>query len=245
MKLLYLVAVLILINSAVFAQQKKSATSGPKPPAAKTASTSKGPGTQLKNSIDSLSYAIGVLDGNFFRMQGVNSCNETLIGNGFNDAIRNKPLFTPQQADQIVRKELQKLTLRKIQPNIEECNKFLAENKKRKEILVTPSGLQYEVLQTGTGPKPVGDTCKVKVHYEGFLLNGNKFDSSRDRGQPTTFALNEVIRAWTEGLQLMPVGSKYKFYVPYQLGYGEMGNGPAIPGGSALIFEVELLEIVK
>jgi FKBP-type peptidyl-prolyl cis-trans isomerase len=199
----------------------------------------------LKTSIDSLSYAIGVLDGNFFRMQGVNSCNEDLIGNGFNDAIRNKALITPQQADQIVRKELQKLTLRKIQPNIEECNRFLAENKKRKEILVTPSGLQYEVLQTGTGPKPVGDTCKVKVHYEGFLLNGNKFDSSRDRGEPTTFSLNQVIRAWTEGLQLMPVGSKYKFYVPYQLGYGEMGNGPAIPGGSALIFEVELLEIVK
>jgi len=104
--------------------------------------------------------------------------------------------------------------------------------------------LQYEVIQMGTGPKPA-DTNVVKVHYEGFLLNGKKFDSSRDRGEPAQFQLNGVIRGWTEGLQLMPVGSKFKFYIPYQLGYGEQGAGGEIPGGSLLIFEVELLDIVK
>jgi FKBP-type peptidyl-prolyl cis-trans isomerase len=104
--------------------------------------------------------------------------------------------------------------------------------------------LQYEVLQEGTGAKPK-DTNTVKVHYEGFLLNGMRFDSSKDRGQPAEFPLNQVIRGWTEGVQLMSVGSKYKFYIPYQLGYGEMGSGETIPGGSVLIFDVELIEIVK
>jgi FKBP-type peptidyl-prolyl cis-trans isomerase len=95
----------------------------------------------------------------------------------------------------------------------------------------------------GTGVNPA-DTSVVKVHYEGFLLNGKKFDSSRDRGEPVSFPLNQVIRGWTEGVQLMPVGSRFKFYIPYQLGYGEQGSRDVIPGGSMLIFDVELLEIV-
>ncbi len=96
----------------------------------------------------------------------------------------------------------------------------------------------------GTGPRPA-DTSIVKVHYDGFLLNGTKIDSSRDRGQPYTTPLNEVIRGWTEGLQLMPVGSRFKFYIPYTMGYGAQGSGASIPGGSTLVFDIELIEIVS
>src|SRR5690606_28796547 len=130
------------------------------------------------------------------------------------------------------------------QAAIEEGEKFLAENKKRDGVKVTPSGLQYEILKLGTGPKPA-DTSTVKVHYEGFLINGKKFDSSRDRDEPISFALNQVIKGWSEGVQLMPVGSRFKFYIPYSLGYGEQGAGGTIPGGSALIFDVELIDIVN
>ncbi len=243
MKHFILLSVSSMLNCLVFAQQKKTAAAKPKTAAAKTVTANQA-APLLKTSLDSLSYAIGVLDGNFFKMQGVNSCNQNLVGYGFNDALNNKSLLTTQQADQVVRKELQKLIHKKIQPNIDEGNKFLAENKKRKEVQVTASGLQYEVLQQGTGGKPA-DTSVVKVHYEGFLLNGKKFDSSRDRGEPASFSLNQVIPGWTEGVQLMQIGSKYKFYIPYQLCYGEQGAGESIPGGSALVFEVELLEIVK
>ena len=107
-----------------------------------------------------------------------------------------------------------------------------------------PSGLQYQVVKAGTGPKPQL-TDKVKVHYEGFLLNGKKFDSSVDRGEPVTFPLTQVIKGWTEGLQQMNVGSKYTLYIPYELAYGEQGAGKVIPPFSMLIFEVELLEIQK
>ena len=120
----------------------------------------------------------------------------------------------------------------------------MQKTKKRDGVKVTPSGLQYEVLKLGTGPKPA-DTSTVKVHYEGFLINGKKFDSSRDRGEPISFALNQVIKGWTEGVQLMPVGSRFKFYIPYTLGYGEQGAGGSIPGGAALIFDVELIDIVN
>ena len=143
-----------------------------------------------------------------------------------------------------VREQLQAFMRKKSQGAIDEGEKFLAENKKRDGVKATPSGLQYEVLKLGTGPKP-SDTSTVKVHYEGFLINGKKFDSSRDRGEPISFALNQVIKGWTEGVQLMPVGSRFKFYIPYTLGYGEQGAGGSIPGGSALIFDVELIDIVN
>ena len=214
----------------------------PPPPPAKKPASPAAPG--LKTAADSLSYAIGMLDGNFFKSQGVDMVNPGSLAQGFADVMKEKTLFTPEQADMIVRTQMQKMSMKKILPNIEACNNFLTENAKKQGVIQTTSGLQYEVLQMGTGPKPA-DTNMVKVHYEGFLLNGKKFDSSRDRGEPAQFQLNGVIKGWTEGVQLMPVGSKFKFYIPYQLGYGEQGAGGDIPGGSLLIFEVELLEIVK
>ena len=119
---------------------------------------------------------------------------------------------------------------------------FLAENAKRSEVLVTESGLQYEILQDAEGQKPTADQSVV-AHYEGTLPNGAKFDSSYDRGEPTEFPLNGVIPGWTEGLQLMSVGAKFKFFIPYQLGYGEQGAGADIPPYAALVFIVELKEI--
>ena len=120
---------------------------------------------------------------------------------------------------------------------------FLAANKLREGVITTESGLQYEVIKQGKGPKPTADS-KVKVHYHGTLIDGTVFDSSVDRGEPIEFSLNQVIKGWTEGVQLMPVGSKYKFYIPQDLGYGSRAAGQ-IPPYSTLIFEVELLGIVK
>ena len=129
----------------------------------------------------------------------------------------------------------------KSKPNIDACDNFLATNKQRPGVITTPSGLQYEVLTTGSGPKPtLKDT--VVCNYKGTFINGNEFDNSYKRGAPAEFPLTNVIRGWTEVLQLMPVGSKYKVYVPYQLGYGPSDyNG--IPGGSLLIFEIELMSV--
>ena len=125
---------------------------------------------------------------------------------------------------------------------IKESESFLEENSKREGVKVTESGLQYEVITEGSGPKPTAED-KVKVHYTGTLVNGTKFDSSVDRGEPIEFALNGVIAGWTEGLQLMPVGSKYRLFIPYELGYGTRGAGQDIPPFAALIFDVELLDI--
>ncbi|MNR36347.1 FKBP-type 22 kDa peptidyl-prolyl cis-trans isomerase [compost metagenome] len=125
---------------------------------------------------------------------------------------------------------------------MKEGQEFLEQNGKRAGVQTTASGLQYEVLTAGTGVKPVA-TDSVLVHYKGTLLNGKQFDSSYDRGEPISFPLNAVIAGWTEGVQLMPAGSKYKFYIPYNLAYGARGAGADIPPYSTLIFEVELLKV--
>lgn len=197
----------------------------------------------LNTALDSLSYALGMIDATFFKSQGVDKINYPMMNKGFEDVLRGKnTLLTTQQADMTVREQLQAFMRQKSKAVIDEGEKFLAENAKREGIKVTESGLQYEVLQLGTGPRP-SDTSRVKVHYTGTLIDGKKFDSSRDRGEPISFGLNQVIRGWTEGVQLMPVGSRFKFYIPYTLGYGEQGAGGSIPGGAALIFDVELLGI--
>jgi len=202
------------------------------------------PKPELSNAIDSMSYALGMIDATFFKSQGVDTINFALMNKGFHAVLKEeKTLLTSQEADMTVREQLQAFMRKKSQAAIEEGEKFLAENKKRDGVKVTPSGLQYEILKLGNGPKP-SDTSTVEVHYEGFLVNGTKFDSSRDRGESISFALNQVIKGWSEGVQLMPVGSRFKFYIPYTLGYGEQGAGGTIPGGAALIFDVELINIV-
>lgn len=125
---------------------------------------------------------------------------------------------------------------------MEEGKKFLEENGKRAEVITLPSGLQYEILAEGTGVKP-GPASTVTVHYEGRLIDGKVFDSSYKRNQPASFGVRQVISGWTEGLQLMPQGSKWRLYIPSELGYGSRGAGGAIPPNAALIFDVELLDV--
>ncbi len=221
--------------TAIFAQAKKTPPAKPAPAVS---------ASMLKTRQDSLSYAIGLLDGNFFKMQGITSVNAQMLGKGFDDQLKGKTALTPEQADQIVRGEMQKMTKAKIQPNIDAGNRYCMENAKKPGVKTTASGLQYEVIKMGDGPKPK-DTSVVRVHYDGYTLDGKKFDSSRDRGEPTEFPLNGVIKGWTEGVQLMPVGSRFKFTIPANLAYGDQGAGEAIKGGSTLIFDVELLSIVN
>ncbi len=166
--------------------------------------------------------------------------NYDLIKQGFINGLYNyTEQFDMQSASQYVDSVIKN---KKYGEAKAEGEKFLQENALREEVKVTDSGLQYEVLVEGKGKKPTADQ-KVKVHYEGTLIDGTVFDSSYQRGEPIEFPLNGVIKGWTEGLQLMPVGSKYKLYIPYELGYGERGAGQSIPPFATLIFTVELLEI--
>jgi len=241
MKYSILILAITIFSFSSIAQTKSTPPAVAKKP---VAAVSAKPVFILKNSADSLSYAIGILDGNFFKTQGLTNIAPNALGQGFSDVIKGSTLITAEQADQIVRAELQKNARKKIQPAIDEGIKFLAENKKRPGMQQTASGLQYEVMTMGTGAKPA-DTSVVKIHYEGYLINGTYFDGSRKRGEPLVYPLNKLIPGWIEGVQLMPIGSRFKFYIPYQLGYGEQGSGETIPGGSTLIFDVELLDIVK
>ena len=166
--------------------------------------------------------------------------NYDMIKQGFINGLYN---YTEQMDAQAANEYVQTvLNNKKYGETKAAGEKFLQENALREEVKVTESGLQYEVLVQGKGPKPTAEQT-VKVHYEGTLVDGTVFDSSYQRGEPIEFPLNGVIKGWTEGLQLMPVGSKYKLYIPYELGYGERGAGQSIPPYAALIFTVELLEI--
>ena len=166
--------------------------------------------------------------------------NYDLIKQGFINGLYNYTnQFDMQSANQYVDSVISNL---KYGETKEAGEKFLQENALREEVKVTESGLQYEVLVQGKGPKPTAEQT-VKVHYEGTLIDGTVFDSSYQRGEPIEFPLNGVIKGWTEGLQLMPKGSKYKLYIPYELGYGERGAGQSIPPYATLIFTVELLDI--
>ncbi len=147
-----------------------------------------------------------------------------------------------QSFQQKLQAKMQEKTKEIAKANLEEGQKFLAENAKKEGILSTASGLQYQVLKEGTGASPKAQDT-VKVHYEGKLLNGTVFDSSIKRGQPAEFPLNQVIPGWTEGVQLMKAGSKYRFFIPSHLAYGERGAGELIAPNSTLIFDVELLEV--
>ena len=203
-------------------------------------------GTKVKSADDSLAYALGIAS--YFYYQGDSiDINPVLFAKGMIDSKNAKNTLDETTAQGFIMTYMQKRQADQAKAmygkNIDEGEKFLAENKARAGVTETPSGLQYEVITMGTGEKPTAEQT-VKVHYTGTLLDGTKFDSSVDRGEPAEFGVNQVIKGWQEAIQLMPVGSKFKFYIPYELAYGESGTGP-IPPYSTLIFEVELLEIVK
>ncbi len=202
----------------------------------------------LETQEGKLGYIIGMDIGNSLRQQGADIDLEALfeaietIYKGEEPAISAEEAARVREAYITERRaaaEAQRQELAEV--NAAAGSAFLAENQAREGVMVTESGLQYEVLAEGDGPKPAA-TDRVRVHYRGTLLDGSEFDSSYSRGEPATFVLNQVIPGWTEGLQLMPVGSKYKFYIPSDLAYGPNG-GRSIEPNSTLIFEVELLGI--
>jgi FKBP-type peptidyl-prolyl cis-trans isomerase FklB len=235
MKNIFLTFSLIVILTSVMSAQTK--------PVVKPVTT---PVNILKTANDSVSYVMGEIAAYNLIQQGLGDVkmNNTVFLRAVTDIMaKKKPLLDDATANACMGSYMEKLQTDKIKPTIEEGKKFLAQNKLKPGVKTTASGLQYEVITEGTGIKPAAIDTFV-AHYRGTLLNGMEFDASYNRGQPLTLGVGQVIRGWTEGLQLMPVGSKYKFYIPYELAYGAMGQGQ-IPGGAMLIFEVELLDVKK
>jgi FKBP-type peptidyl-prolyl cis-trans isomerase FkpA len=211
---------------------------------------------ELKTDLDKQSYALGASMGRYLNDNlsknaeiGIVLDQEKLLG-GIKDALSENIQLTEDEIKTVMMALEADVKQRRMDKQKELSaaaqgagEKFLAENAKRDGVTVTESGLQFEVITAAEGEKPAA-TDQVSVHYHGTFIDGSVFDSSVERGEPATFGLNQVIPGWTEGLQHMPVGSKYKFYIPYNLAYGENGRS-SIPGYSTLIFEVELLDIVK
>lgn len=200
--------------------------------------------------MNKLSYALGLGIGRQLNQMGANDLNIDDFAQAIKDVIAGKdPQVSDAEAQQIVQgyfaeqeKKQQAMAAEKGKTAKEEGEKFLSENSKKDGVVTLPSGLQYQILREGNGQQPKASD-QVECHYEGTLLDGTKFDSSYDRGETATFPLNQVIAGWTEGLQLMQEGAKYRFFIPYTLAYGERGAGAAIPPFSALIFDVELVAV--
>lgn len=201
--------------------------------------------------MDKVSYALGLGIGRQLAQMGAQDLNIDDFAEAIKDVIKGNELkVSNREAQTIVQdffmKQEEKLNAEKAEKGKAakaEGEKFLAENAKKDGVVTLPSGLQYMVLQEGNGKKPKA-TDKVKCHYEGFLIDGTVFDSSVQRGEPAVFGLQQVIAGWTEGLQLMQEGAKYRFFIPYMLAYGEGGAGQSIPPYAALIFDVELIAVV-
>jgi FKBP-type peptidyl-prolyl cis-trans isomerase len=230
---------IICIASTVIAQAQV------KKPITNKATVTKASTSIFKNSTDSFSYAIGLEGAAYYKSQGATTINSALVKKAFDDVYGKKTLLlTPQQSTMTIQNKLKKYMENKNAKVKEEGKNFLAENKKRQGVVELPSGLQYEIITAGTGEKPKA-TDTVKAHYAGRLITGEEFDNSYKRGEPLQIPVGGVIQGWVEALQLMPVGSKWKLFIPSDLGYGERGAGGSIPGGAALVFDIELIEILN
>ena len=194
--------------------------------------------------MDKLSYALGLVIGHNLKEMGVDNLNGADFAQAVADVLAgNATTMTNAEAQQIVATYMQEKEAEKGKAAREAGEKFLAENAKKEGVTVTASGLQYIVLTEGSGRKPSA-TDNVKCHYEGRLTDGTVFDSSYRRGEPAVFPSNGVIAGWTEGVQLMGEGAKFRFFIPYNLAYGERGAGGSIPPYAALVFDVELIEVM-
>ena len=235
-KCLFISLLSVLIVQTAFSQRKKKRKDAETPvPVAIT----------LSNQLDSISYAIGNDLGEMLKGQGLDSLNLKLLFTAIEDHYAGKtPLISAEKGSMSVSQYLQKLKAEKAEKNKAAGIAFLEQNKTKPGVVTLPSGLQYLVLKEGTGPKPTAQD-KVKVHYHGSLVDGTTFDSSIERGEPLTIGVSGVIKGWTEALLLMPTGSKWKLFIPSELGYGERQAGAKIAPNSTLVFDVELLEIVK
>jgi len=204
----------------------------------------------MKTDGDSVSYSIGQNIGNSLRDPYM-KINFDILILGMKDALAGKSVLTGEQMQTVLNAFNEKMVAKRNEAmialkekNIKEGKTFLDANKKKEGVKTTSSGLQYKILVSGTGPSPK-DTNTVKVNYKGTFIDGKVFDSSYDRKEPYVTPLKNVIKGWTEGLQLMHVGDKFQFFIPYQLAYGEEGREGGIPPAATLIFEIELFEIVK
>lgn len=243
MKRIFLFAMTSFISLGIMAQtvKKKSV-----PAPAKTNPSN------LKTGDDSVSYAIGLSVANFFKQQHVQHFNSELVSKAINDNMKGGPqLMTEQEANSVMMTCMSRAQLEASKKNAAEAevNKkageaFLAQNKTKPGVVTLPSGLQYKIITPGNGPKPA-KTDKIKCHYEGSLLDGTVFDSSIKRGTPLEMNVSDFIPGWIEALQLMPTGSKWKLYIPSTLAYGDQQSGGIIKPGSTLIFDLELIDIVK
>ena len=201
--------------------------------------------------MDKVSYALGLGIGQQLAQMGANDLNVDDFAQSIKDVLAGNELkVSHREAQEIVQeyfaKKEEKLNAERAEKGKAakaEGEKYLAENAKKEGVITTESGLQYQVLKEGNGKKPSAKDS-VKCHYEGFLIDGTVFDSSVQRGEPATFGLQQVIAGWTEGLQLMQEGAKYRFFIPYRLAYGEGGAGSSIPPFAALVFDVELIEVM-
>lgn len=245
----------VFIGGSATAQTKKPAVKKPVAGTKVAPGKSMGAGSASAGTVlssqDSISYSIGLFMAQSLKQQGMTEVNTALLMRGMDDALKGRPTqLSMEQAGQLMNAFQQKQhavrnaeSLKVSAENKKIGTAFLTENKAKAGVTTTASGLQYSVEKEGTGAKPTA-TDRVKVHYTGRLLDGNVFDSSVERG-PAEFGVGEVIRGWTEALQLMPVGSKWKLYIPAELAYGDRGAGGDIKPGSTLMFDVELLDIVK
>lgn len=238
MKTITLTIAVVLLALSVKSQQKKP----PVKQTPKPAIPVNQPRTLLRTGVDSLSYAIGVNVGTNMKAQGVESINYITLNKGIADGLKgNKPLMDENACNMTIQQKLQEYAAKKSGAVKEEGRKFLENNKKQPGVVVLPSGIQYKIISQGNGAKPTLEDT-IKVHYKGTTIDGNIFDDSYSRGEPIEFPLGNLIEGWKQTLVLMPVGSKWQLFIPSEFAYGDRSQ-PSIPGGSTLIFELELLDV--
>lgn len=226
---LFSVIALSIISVATYAQKKKK--------------------VEFATEFDTASYMMGLYIGSSFKdIPASDQISLKLVQKGVADAMEDAPIFTDEEMQafmsEFMKKQQELATEEAKTEGLKQEKEFLEINKQKEGVVALESGLQYKILKEGTGIKPI-PTDKVKVHYTGKLLDGTVFDSSVERGEPVEFGLNQVIKGWTEGVQLMKEGAVYEFYIPHDLAYGERGAGGVIKPFSTLIFEVELLKVIK
>lgn len=240
MKHLFFILTFFFISQSLWSQKKPAPKVTTRKPAAAVTQIQ----PVLKNLTDSASYAFGE---NFAQSlkKDFPDINPELVAQAVKNTFQNKPvLFDEMGGYQVYNQYTTKVNEEKAKKRIDDGRAFLEKNQQKQGVYTTPSGLQYEIIKQGNGFQPGSDDTVV-CHYRGTLLDGTEFDASYNRGTPLTIQVAQVIKGWTEGLQLMHEGATYKFFIPYELGYGLRGAPPDIPGGSTLIFDVELLSVKK
>jgi FKBP-type peptidyl-prolyl cis-trans isomerase FklB len=241
-----ILSICVLLSVCAGAQTKTTKSSTTTKPKTTTTNTVAANKPVLRNALDSFSYAMGMSMGNFCNSQGIKSVNTSMVLKGLGDGSKpGKALLSEQQMNQVISAYLGKRNSEKAAIAKAAGQKFLAENAKKAGVVTLASGLQYMVLKAGTDTVNPKDSDKVRCHYRGTLIDGTEFESSFESGQPVEFGVGAVISGWTEALKMMTVGSKWRLFIPSDLAYGDQQAGPKIAPGSTLIFDVELLEIIK